>query len=348
MKGLLQKVLDEGRQRVQQVIAEIDHEYSVRQDIISRPDKIGINVWPNKEGVSVKVANRAYGLTDWSMGQMLNRACVPSTYFAKMVNYDKLALAKRNIEEMIQATSEKGLLFRCVENTCKGILSTSYKMMDASVVFQSFVKRAVDEGYVPLAGMNTQSRYHLKFVRDNVIEIAGDEIVTGLSIQTSDYGAGANDIEFFIMRVVCQNMMKGFDILHKVHLGSRKEYMFGDDGFVFSDRTQKFDALTLASAVSDVVKAAQQFEPEVLNIVNAANKEIDAKGIIEKLKKTQKLGTEEAKRAQVLYDSPLGYELLPPQKTLWRFANVLSLLAKDEKDDKKLELEALSFDVLKM
>lgn len=345
MVGLLDKVLEKGRQNVETVLRDIAHEYDIRQDINVRPEALSVPEISLNPGI--KIGGKIYQTTDYSSGQLLERAGMPRKYYEKLVKHGEIDLARSNIERMVAKVSPDSILVRAVDGVAKGILSSSYKRMDGSVLFQSFVKTVLGYNYLPLAGLNTQSRYHLKFVKNEIMPVLNDEVVYGLSITTSDYGASSLSINMFLMRVVCSNMMTATDVFRKVHLGSRFSGDIGDDGFVLSDRTMQMDSLTMASAVKDVLTSAVGYEKEIAEVINRnGSNPIDLKALIAKLRKDGKLTKPEAETATTVYEGELGVEYLPPQKNLWRFSNVLSLLAQSAEGDRKLELEKLSFDVM--
>jgi hypothetical protein len=204
---------------------------------------------------------------------------------------------------------------------------------------------------VPYTGKNTNSRYTLTFLKDNVIPVGNDEVVYGVRMTTSDYGASSLSIQMFLLRLACLNGMTGIDLFKKIHLGRRFHAEFDKEngGVILSDRTEKLDALTLGSGISDVLEQAYQYEETLTNqIRNAQSATIaDVKTLVETLRKRGKITKEFGARAADLFNSEdVGVEQLPPQKNLWRFSNVISLLAKEKNGDSQLELENLSYELM--
>jgi hypothetical protein len=237
------------------------------------------------------------------------------------------------------------MLFRIVEGRVKGILSNQYRRMDASPIFETFVQQGLKSGLVPFDGMNTDTRYHVKMLHPEVYEPVDGEVVGfGLSITTSDYGAGALQMQMFLMRVWCTNLAIGEDVLRKIHIGKR----FDDNDMALSNRTYELDTKAVASAVQDLVGTSfgKRVDQTLAMIKKNAEKEIDPTTALKNLYNRRVLDKKQVEVAQNLYDNA-GEELLPASSSMWRLSNTLSLMANGKVDgDTSLRLQEAAFAVL--
>jgi hypothetical protein len=349
-KEKLQSFIEEGRRNVPVVLSRIKSEMENRKDMIAKPAFITYEV--DADGVRPVINNNPLKLTQFSEGQLYQRTEVPQAFANKLIKLGEYDLLKDNLSTMTEKLNKNGILFRTVDDTTKGILSPSYRRMDAAPVFESFVNQSIQTGYVPYRGFNTSYRYQLSFIWPQLFEVTPNEhVLYGINITTSDYGAGALALEMSIMRVICTNLAIGFDMIRKVHIGKR--FDMGDKDFVdldLSEKTHALDSDTVASAISDVVKQSE-VKLQLLNdiVVKGVSKDVDVKSVVASLRKGG-VRKEIADQIETTYDTQIGVEFLPQQKGAWRLSNTISLIAgavgKSGDSDMQIDLERKAMEVL--
>jgi len=346
-KDKLDKIIQESRTSVPRALVSIQKEYEARVDVIARPAVIDYEVSP--AGVLVNLKGDPYTLTNHSEGQLYSRLGIPSTYAKKLQSLGEVDLLENNLRKLTHRVAGEGMLIRRVGNSIKGILSPSYRMMDASPIFESYIENALKLGFVPYRGSNTDFRYQIIFIFPEVFQLGENEyLVYGLSLTTGDYGTQALQVEFIALRISCTNLHIGYDLFRKVHLGKRFD-LGGEDFVEFSEQTHRLDTSTIASAVSDVVTYGANHIGQLHEVMaKRANEGVDVQKALKALRDKGVISKEVAERVQVTYDTDLPLEALPKEKNLWRFTNALSLVSQSMVDtpDKKIDMEKQAMSLL--
>jgi hypothetical protein len=346
-KEKLEQAIQEGSTKVPQVLESIQAEFDSRKDLLVKTERIGFRIEDtNLRLVLLKDTSRDLYLTPHSEAQVYGRANIPVT-FAERLIHDEPDLLKENLITLTHRYCKNGILLREVQGIVKGYLSPSYKRMDASPIFESFWKSATEQGYQPFRAFNTDYRYHIGFVLPQVFLLSdSDALAFGIGITTSDYGSKALEIEMFLLRIWCKNLAIGYDLLRRVHLGQR--FSMGDDNYIqLSNKTNMLDTKTIASAVTDIVKASKEH-------INSFNSQIEASNMrdisgkeVEAILKSSILIKKEQEKVLHYFDSSLPIEMLPQKRTAWRLSSAMSLVAKEaQKPDRVIDIEKAAFKIL--
>lgn len=351
-KTKLQAIINKGKERALNTLQSIEDEYGIRRDLLAPASAITYDLTP--EGVlKAAIGEQSVDFTNHALAQLYGRVNMPKTFADKLsgMNTDWTRdLLLHNLRELTDGGfGTDRLLFRVVKDTAKGVLSSAYRRMDASPIFEAFLGEGLKAGLVPIDGVNTDSRYHVKMLMDRIYEPAPHEVVCfGMSLTTSDYGAGALQMQFFLMRLWCTNFAIGEDCLKRIHLGKR---FAGDDGegIALSQQTYDLDTKAVASAVKDIISDGMDKKADDICtlIAHANEKGVDVREELARFRKKGLLNKEEADKAQTLYDAVEEIIYLPQNKSAWRFSNVLSLMAQSAGGDKKIDLECAAMEVLK-
>jgi hypothetical protein len=337
IKGAREKlqteIIDPGVKYVTATVEDIVQEFNLRRDYIIRPEVLEYPLSEKTLGLRVKNNGdtRDLALTPHSLGQLYAKAEIPSTFASKLIEADEGELLTQLLSRLNSKFNTGGLLVREVGGTAKGILSPSYKRMDASPVFEGFIQTALENKYVPYKGSNTNYRYQIQFVYPEVFQpVAGEYVVYGLSLTTGDYGSQVLELELLALRIQCSNLHVGYDLFRRVHLGKR--FNLDNDTLVhaLSDRTHQLDSDTVASAISDVVRAStKQIEYVDTAIKKGADSEITPAEAVNIIRK-KGFSKEIAEKVKTIYEADVPLELLPAGNNAWRLSNALSLIAKDK------------------
>jgi hypothetical protein len=343
----LREIIERGKTSLHKTLEEIQHEFTIREDVAVRPTAIDFLVQDHR--IQPVIRDEAYDLTDHSRTQMLTRAGIPAQFAQKLMDLEENELLSRNLKRLTDRMQEDGILLRRVGTTIKGWLSPAYKRMDAAPIMEAFLKRNLEKGFVPYRGMNTDYRYQISMIQPRIWEpVPGEFVVFGTSLVTGDYGNQSLEIDLLMLRIVCLNLAIGYDMFRKIHLGSRFQMGEGDEIIPISQKTIKLDTETISSAITDVVDASENHIKLLENkIQEASDKEIkDPSSIYDRLRK-RGIRKEIVEQIKTSYDLPQEVEVLPKGNNLWRLSNAISLVAKGvEKTDEKLDLEKEAMNLL--
>lgn len=237
------------------------------------------------------------------------------------------------------------MLVREVNGQARGILTDKYKRLDSGPILESFVRDTQNFGAVPTFGQVYDTKVTLTMTLPTVFDpIPTDPkglCVVGATLKNSDYGDGALDLRFFILRLICLNGAMREDAYRKIHIGKRL-----DENFAFSEETYRLDTLAAISAMSDVTKAL--FNPAKINaemamIRRASETEVDVTKLFASLRQLGKLTKAEEKSLVTTFNQA-DVEMLPPGQNLWRASNAISLFAQDPSltPDRALDMQVLA------
>jgi len=338
------KMIEDGRANVETTLRSIVEEFDIRKDYIVKPQALDYDVDEETGTVHpiiVREANERalrFDLTSHSESQLYGILQMPKHYADKLLDLKEYGLLYHNLSTMSEKMLGEGVLLRTVNNTAKGILSPSFRRMDASPIYEAFVGKAMENGFLPHRGMTTTYRNHIGFLYPQIFQpIEGELVLYTLGLTTGDYGSQAMSIEMGIMRIICSNLMIGYDMLRKVHIGKRFE---SDEDFVkLSKTTIEYDMKALASGIGDISEQAEK-HMEVLNgkIEEAGKSEIDLKGFLDGMKK-KGFRKEITEGVKFLYEQTSDWEIMPQKKSAWRLMNAISFLSRSDKIDADTALD---------
>ena len=343
-KEKLSSIVEQGKEKFEAALENIQREFDQRRDIIVKPE--ALKYAAGSLGIQMQVRGEGYYVpTHYSEGELYTRLHVPRQYINTLQEATLYDLTALTLSRLTRQFAGDGLLLRTVYDTAKGILSPSYKRIDAAPIMTAYIRTAVEYGLMPYKAYNTDYRHHIEMIYPQVFEpISGEFMVYGISLTTSDYGASALKLELMALRVVCTNLAVGSDVFKRVHIGSRFE---SDREIVeLSRETIELDNATIASAMKDTARILPTyFEKLSENIKAANNHELTTEQAIDLIKKY--LTKEQLNSARTYFNTPADVEVLPPTKSKWRLSNVLSLMAQSsESDDQRLDLQNLAMGVI--
>jgi len=346
-KEKLQEIIDQGSVQLTEVLTGIQQEFETREDYIVRPS--AIEYYLGESGVKIIFDKKYFDLTPHSINQLWQKTKIPGAYAKRLIGLGEKKLLLENLYTMTKRQNHDGILFREVNRAIKGILSPSYNRIDANPIFEAFISKALEAGFKPFRGRNTDYRYQISFIYPKVYEPSENEaVVYGMSLTTGDYGSQAMELNLMALRIVCANLAVGYDLFRRVHIGKR--FDLGDrEMFQLSERTNELDLKTVQSAIGDAVNCSINHIIEVNKIVEGAvlNEDVDVKKALGGLKK-RGVSKDVIERINTTFEAELPIELLPQKKSAWKLSNAISLVAKsnDLSLDASVDLEKEAFNVL--
>lgn len=354
VKDKLESIVATGKDNVAKAIQDIQTEFEKRKDVIAKPSALTYGVTDDHKNIVISMHQNGTSVTlsptHFATGQLLNKLKMPRGYADTLMELNLDSLLTDSMAELSDKLLQNGVLFRHVDLMLKGVLSPSYRRMDAGPIFEAFIKQALSMGMVPYNGWNTDYRYSVQFLVPRVYTPApGEHVVYGASISTSDYGAQALSLELMSLRVICTNMAIGADVFRHVHIGRRFELPENEEAIELSGRTYTLDTKTIASATRDAMKTLPAaFETLNAKVEAAANNDLPT-GQAMALLKNKNLSKDILQKAKTLYDLDADITQLPAHKSTWKLSNVISLLAQDPKNgsaDARLDMSGIAMDLL--
>lgn len=274
-----------------------------------------------------------------ALGQMAERVSLPMAYINTLESKGSwgLDLLAENLSTLYGHHKSRALM-RTVNGEVRGFLSDKYRRLDSGPFIESFIKACDDVSALPYQGYTSDTRVSIQAIIPRVYEPLKNEYMAyGVTFENSDFGNGAMQVQFFILRLQCLNGMIGESNMRHVHLGKRLEEVD------FSKKTQDLNVRTILSAMQDVVRA--QLAPDRINtmqefIVKASAEKLTddrRSSVMEALKRS--MTKAEIEKMTTKFNEP-DVELLPPGNNMWRLSQALSWLAGEEEDtERKLELQ---------
>jgi hypothetical protein len=146
------------------------------------------------------------------------------------------------------------VLVRSVGDSIRGVLSERYRRLNSAVLAESGRAAIQAVGAVPVRATIDDLKWSIEAVNPNpvVLELGphGQEMVAlGVRFGNSDFGAGAEHVSAFMLRLRCLNGLIAESILRTIHLGGRI-----NPDVLLSERTYRLDTQTQASAINDVIR----------------------------------------------------------------------------------------------
>jgi hypothetical protein len=297
-----------------------------------------------------------YSIHRHALGQLAGKVELPITYLNKLdvqsTNDWRRTLLIDNLNTLFQSIDfEKGsenarFLHRIVGNELRGFLSRRFNRHLASLpLLRAFVESVREAGAKPIEATSTDLRWTLKCYLPQVFEaFPGQFICVGVSESNSDFGAGKLSITQTIWDPLRDTRSVLDESISRVHLGSVLE----DSDIEVSDDTAVKEVEAQAGAIRDAV--TQLLAPEAIDkalkaIKLAHEQEIpwhQLKGQLARILYEKELAT-----VETLLASPDVIDLPPvgrtasgdPLPTKWWASSVVSRLASNLDDDRKMELQ---------
>lgn len=226
----------------------------------------------------------AFGLTGWAAGQLAGYTDIPKPYFDRIAGENAKLLAdnvNHGLEKIARETRKSGRpdarMVRTLDGNVRGLLSSRYRILDSHDMLETVLPVMVDKGMDVVSSEVTEKRLFVKALSPKLqAEVKrGDVVQYGLTISTSDVGAGSVRVEPLIYRLVCLNGMIASTAIRKFHVG--KNQAEDDIRELLSDKTRELSDAAFWAQVRDVVLGSmkpENFEKEVDRLRIAANEEI--------------------------------------------------------------------------
>lgn len=316
-----------------------------------------------RESVALAFQNgtkHIFGLNSWSAGQLSGYSDIPKAYFDR-IQQENPQLLVDNINhglerQIVQAKREgkkESRLLRTLDGNVRGLLSSRYRILDAHDMLEAVLPTIIDKGMEVLSSEVTERRLFIKAVSPKLqSEVKkGDVVQYGLTISTSDVGAGSVRVEPLIYRLVCLNGMIASTAIRKFHVG--KNQAEDDIRELLSDKTRELSDAAFWAQVRDVVLGSmrpENFEAQVDRLRVAANEEIknfDLPRVVELTMQATKINGE-GKKNSILAALASGNE--GAGLTQWGLVNSFTRAAQEDSlsYEESIEMERAAGQILEL
>lgn len=333
MAIFLKEKLDNGAsfEKIQEKAAEIQS-----QRIDHYVSNAPMNMWMENDGtISFQVRNAdgdetiTRPMTSWSMAQLSTKLGMPAGYAEKCIQSNHADLAAENVNTWL--TDQKpgkrkksvDYFVREYDGSVDAVLTPNYTAFDAPQILDTIEKTLNIPDYHMVGSYVSHERLHVRMIQDKLLSIPGEDLYPGISIDSSDVGRTAFNVNFFIWKKICTNGMCiakiGGQLYHQRHMGITVRE-------VRQELTANLTMIPqLIVKAENIIKAAQK------NVVNIADEKAFQKMVAE-IRRAAAMSEDEAK--DVIKLAQTHYDL-----SLWGIGNAMTLKAQDYELDKRIVIE---------
>jgi hypothetical protein len=167
--------------------------------------------------------------SSWALSQLSTKLGMPSGYAEKCIDRGHADLAAENVNTWLteQSGSKRkkttDYLIRSYKDGIDGILSSSYTAFDTTKILDVVKKTINVDDYHIVGSYISNERMHLRLIRDELLDVDGEDLYPGIFIDSSDVGRTALNVSFGIWKKVCTNGLciakAGGTLYHQRHVG---------------------------------------------------------------------------------------------------------------------------------
>ena len=282
--------------------------------------------------------------TDYAFGQFCNKLSIPSAYMYKCYDAGLTELAEKNLNTWTDHY-EKDLLIRQYydaekeRNLIRGVLSSKYSVFDTPEILEVIEDNTRGLDLKVKSYFMNYERFHARMIQQEKMNIDGEDLFAGISIDSSDVGRSTLLVTFFIYKQVCTNglcISKG-----NAQLFKQKHVNITPDEF----STEFAASLTLLPELIEEyeyvikrVKTRNSITP-IKSLKTATDKELE--NLIDILRAKTKLAEEGAKK--IVETADLKYDFSD-----WGVINAITEVAQDYTLERRIELERIAGSMLRV
>lgn len=265
-------------------------------------------------------------MSDLATGHLCGKLQVPSRYFNRLVDAGQNDLAAQNINCWLE-DNPKNLFLREYNGRIRGVLSGSYSVYDAPEILKS-VSEVFDPNTFKLKGsFINEERLHLRLIENTMLDIEGEDLFAGITLDSSDVGRSGLSVRFFIWKQVCTNGLviakSSAKLFRQKHIGITHE----DFAAGLTEGLQTF--YELKDSIAESIKATAKIP---------ANEDIEE--LLEEIKERTNLSDDAATEV-------IEYMHTKYNSTLWGMINGITEVAQKYTLERRIELETIAGNMLK-
>lgn len=276
-------------------------------------------------------------LTPYALSQLCVKLGVPYRYIAKCIDEGQTDLVAENLNCWL--SDYKGsLMIREYKNNIRGVLSNRYCAFDTPKILEAFSAVSKNVGEFDVKGyFLSPERFHLRLTEVTPLDVLGETLFCGFTIDSSDVGRKTLTISFFVYRQVCTNglcIAQFNDVLYsQKHM--RIEFSEFSSGVMNSfAKFPELKSMAHHMIVNSMSKSAP-LKVEQSSILNPTE---------DMLSKVQNIADVSADTAKKVFNT--WGNVYDSQNSMWAFTNALTEVARDMALENRLTLEKKAGDLL--
>ena len=281
-----------------------------------------------------------FAMNTWSQGQVASYANIPKAYFDRIGVQNKQLLSLMVNHSFLHKRSEvpahrrEARMFRSLDGTLQALVSPSFLTLDGYELMQ-VLKPILDRyGFTVLEASITEKRLYVNAVTEALQgEVKqGDVINYGVTISTSDVGAGSISISPYLYRLICSNGLKTESHFKRRHLASSKAE--GEDfRDLFTSQTVYHEKRAILGKAKDTLLASlreDNFNAELGRLKETTERTITNYNLQEVVERAGKFYGVTDSKVQAAVVNELGAGNQGAGLTMWGLMNSFTAVAKTE------------------
>lgn len=349
----IERMLEKNRSQSTTAVARLIDEGKIMQDYVAplgvhlkAKEKNPVITFGHNGTVKMLFNDKEFSLHDNAISQLAAKLNVPAAYLRQLAAGDEWqrGLASKIMNDHSEWTDRSRVLVRSVGSEVRGVLSDHYRRLNTMDIITAFLQEVEKAGGMLADGTADSTKFWFETIHPEPIIIPtiknGDvSLAFGARITSSDYGDGSLQISSFILQGICLNGMVRESALRQVHLGGRLP-----DNIQLSERTYRYDTMTMASAVKDLTK--QLYSPDVIfqkatEVQRASEMDLDINRELKALQKTN-LSKQEVKEVEEVLVQGNPDDGVKGEATLWKLINGVTAVARDKEPRRKREMQEVA------
>lgn len=181
---------------------------------------------------------KTLSMTDYSLRALCSKLGLPAAYITKCITERKADLAEKNMNTWLREYGN-ALFVRATDDHIRGVLSSRYSSYDVDCMLKDIADVMGDiDRYEVKQSLLNEERLHLRFVGKDPLNVAGEDLFPGFTIDSSDIGRSCLEVNAIIYKQVCTNglmLPRRFEsLLLQRHIGIdtqdlREEFIYSID-----------------------------------------------------------------------------------------------------------------------
>lgn len=168
--------------------------------------KVPIKSMRMTDDLMIKFDDHELPLSNLATGHLCGKLSVPSRYFNRLVDSGNKVLAAQNINTWLDDPTDKRTFFiRSYAGMIRGVLSGSYSVYDAPEILSTVQEIFPSDKFVLKGSYVSNERLHLRLIENTMLDIEGEDLYAGITLDSSDVGRSGLSVRFFIWKKVCTN-----------------------------------------------------------------------------------------------------------------------------------------------
>lgn len=264
-------------------------------------------------------------LSYYAQSQLCGKLRVPTKYFNQLVDSNHKSLAADNINIWLN-DNKKEFMLRQYDDRIRGVLSGSYSIFDAPEILNT-ANEVFDSTKFKLKGsFINEERLHFRLVEIEMLDIEGEDLFAGITIDSSDVGRHGLEARFFIYKQVCTNGLiipkSSATLFRQKHMGISHE--------------------DFAGKLKEGLQTFYEIKDEVVQMIKATAKvpvSDDVEKLVEDIQAKTHISEENAQKVIAYMDEKYAHNL-------WGLINGLTEVAQEYTLETRILLEEMAGQML--